>query len=296
MVKISALPRCWINEISEGRMDLFEWIDMSARLDCDGLEMYGLFLRSHESKYLSELRHRVETLGMTIPTMCYSPDFTRPDEESRKKEVKKQIKMIEVTAELGGKYCRTLSGQGRPGVSIEQGTHWVIECIEACLPVAENYGICLVMENHYKDGYWEYKEFAQKKDVFLRIVNQIDSPYFGVQFDPSNAVVAGDDPIDLLDCVITKVKTMHASDRYLADGATLDDMRQDDGTLGYPQYLIHGVIGKGLNDYNAIFSRLSKAKFNGWISIEDGMNGFDEMKRSIDFLKKNVKKYFKNRK
>ncbi len=42
--------------------------------------------------------------------------------------------------------------------------------------------------------------------------------YFGVQYDPSNAIVAGDDPIELLRHVADRVVSMHASDRYLADG------------------------------------------------------------------------------
>ena len=151
----------------------------------------------------------------------------------------------------------------------------------------------LAMENHYKDGFWKYPEFAQKMDVFLEIVNSIDDrEYFGVQYDPSNAIVAGDDPIELLKKVVDRVVTMHASDRYLAEGATLEDLRAADGTIGYFDKLKHGVTGKGLNDYDQIFSILSKAGYQGWVSIEDGINGMDEMKESIDFLKKMREKYF----
>ena len=51
------------------------------------------------------------------------------------------------------------------------------------------------MENHYKDNYWQYPEFAQKMDVFVEIVEQIDSPWFGVNYDPSNTILAGEDPL-----------------------------------------------------------------------------------------------------
>ena len=55
------------------------------------------------------------------------------------------------------------------------------------------------LENHYKDGFWKYPEFAQKMDVFLELLAAIpDRDHFGVQYDPSNAIVAGDDPIALL--------------------------------------------------------------------------------------------------
>jgi sugar phosphate isomerase/epimerase len=77
---------------------------------------------------------------------------------------------------------------------------------------------------------------------------------------------------------------MHASDRYLAEGASLDSLRQSDGTLGYSPNLRHGVTGKGLNDYPRIFRTLKNVGYSRWISIEDGMNGMDEMRESLEFL------------
>jgi sugar phosphate isomerase/epimerase len=115
-----------------------------------------------------------------------------------------------------------------------------------------------------------------------------------LQYDPSNALVAGDAPVELLDAVLPRVMTMHASDRFLSPGVSIEDLRQADGTLGYPEGLVHGVTGQGRNDYDAIFSRLVGAGFNGWISIEDGLNGIDEMKASVEFLKKMRDKYQEN--
>ena len=43
---------------------------------------------------------------------CNSPDFTQPDPAERKKEVERTREMFRVTAELGGKFCRVLSGRG----------------------------------------------------------------------------------------------------------------------------------------------------------------------------------------
>ena len=149
------------------------------------------------------------------------------------------------------------------------------------------------MENHYKDGFWLYPEFAQKMDRFVSIVEAIqDREYFGVQYDPSNAIVAGDDPLALLRQVADRVVSVHASDRYLAEGTTLEDLRQADGTLGYSSNLLHGVTGKGLNDYDAIFRILADHRYQGWVSIEDGMNGMEEMAESLAFLRRMGAKYF----
>ena len=45
-------------------------------------------------------------------------------------------------------------------------------------------------------------------------------------------------------------------------------------------------------DYDSIFAILVRAGFAGWISIEDGMNGLDELRRSVDFLKAKRSQYF----
>jgi sugar phosphate isomerase/epimerase len=161
------------------------------------------------------------------------------------------------------------------------------------LPLAEELGIVLGLENHYKDGFWKFAEFAQKQDVFLELLSLIpDSKYFGVQYDPSNAVVAGDDPVELLRQLASRVVSMHASDRYLAPGATLDDLKKAEGSAGYAAILHHGVTGKGLNDYPTLFSILRQVGYSGWISIEDGMNGMDEMAQSLKFLRQSVDQYW----
>ena len=56
--------------------------------------------------------------------------------------------------------------------------------------------------------------------------------------------------------------------------------------------LRHGVTGKGLNDYHAIFRILAEHQYRGWISIEDGMNGMDEMAESLAFLRRMSATYF----
>jgi sugar phosphate isomerase/epimerase len=292
MIKISAFPKCWIEELCSGKMDLYEWIDMSVLLQCEGLEFFEGFLQNRDNDYLSKLRAYVESKGMVISMLCYSPDFTRPTTEERNEEVKKQQEIIRIADKLGVKFVRTLSGQKRPDLNTDEAISWVVECIKRCLPEAEKYGINLVMENHYKDSFWIYSEFAQKMELFLRIVEQIDSPWFGVQYDPSNSIVAGEDPLVLLDHVAKRVKTMHASDRYIESGYCTEEVLAYSGKEGYHPALKHGVVGKGLNDYPAMMKKLAAVGFDGWISIEDGMNGFDEMRESIDFLKKMREEYF----
>ena len=224
--------------------------------------------------------------------MCFSPDFTQPDAAERTRQVERQKTAIDLCVAMDVRFCRTLSGQRFPGLTRKDGVERTVEGIKRSLDYAERKGIVLCMENHYKDGNWQYPEFAQAEDVFLEIVGRIESPFFGVQYDPSNATVGGYDPVAFLEKVKQRVVSMHASDRYLAPGATLDELRQSDGSLGYSDKLRHGETGKGLNDYDAIFRILASVGFAGWISVEDGVNGLDEMHRSVEFLKKKRTQYY----
>ena len=54
----------------------------------------------------------------------------------------------------------------------------------------------------------------------------------------------------------------------------------------------HGEIGKGLNDYDAIFAELKGKGFDGWISIEDGVDGMEQLARSVAFLKGKVAEFW----
>ena len=157
--------------------------------------------------------------------VCCFPDFTHPDPAFRAREIAKQIRWIDMTHALGGSYCRVLSGQRRPELSIDEGVTLAAESIQACLPHAQNRGITLILENHSKDGFWEYPEFAQKMDVFCQFVDRIDHPNFGVNYD-------------------------------------------------------------------AIFKELKSKGFHGWISIEDGVNGIDELVRSVAFLKRKIAEHW----
>ncbi|GHO82778.1 sugar phosphate isomerase/epimerase family protein [Dictyobacter formicarum] len=287
--QIAAFPKCFMDELCVSRsLTLFQWIEMAASLGVDGLELYPGFFTSFERPYLTDIRSALQRHQLAMPMLCASPDFTQPDQALRKAEIEKCKRMIELVdffAASAPRTCRVLSGQRRPDISEEQGIEMVVDSIQQLLPYAQAHGVILAIENHYKDNYWTYPEFAQHLPLFSRIVHAIDSPWFGVNYDPSNAMLAGEDPLLVLDAVKERVVSMHASDRRLQPGYTLEDLRAEEEGPGYASILCHGEIGTGLNDFPSIFQTLKAVGFHGWISIEDGVNGLDELQRSVHFLR-----------
>jgi sugar phosphate isomerase/epimerase len=290
--RISVFPKCYFDELVDGRLSFERWIRDAAALGGEGVEHYDGFFRSLDPADVDPILRAMEETGQVTSMICFSPDFTHPDPDERRRQVERQKQAIDLTVRMGARHCRTLSGQRYPELSRSDGIARTVEGIERSLEYAETRGVVLCMENHYKDGTWRYPEFAQPEDIFLEIIGRIESPFFGVQYDPSNAFVGGFDPVRFLEKVRHRVVTMHASDRYLAPGATLDDLKSGDGSLGYAAALKHGETGKGLNDYDAIFRLLAEVKFDGWISVEAGMNVFDEIARSAAFLRQKRAQYF----
>jgi sugar phosphate isomerase/epimerase len=280
MPSLAAFPKGFFAALVERRMSVFEWIELAAGLGVDGVELYPLFLESFDPPYLARVRAEAERRGLAVPMLCHSPDFTQPDAGARRREVARTREMLEVAAELGGGFCRVLSGQDRPGLDEREATQWVVECLWALVGDAEAAGVVLCLENHYKDSLWRHPEFAQSARRYLPILDAVDSPWLRAQYDPSNALTAGEDQYALLERVVPRVATVHASDRRLVGGI-----------------LQHGVIGEGANDYDRIFATLAGAGFDGWVSIEDGEGptvavGMDNLRRSAEFLRASMGQAF----
>jgi sugar phosphate isomerase/epimerase len=290
--RIGVFPKCYFDDFVAGTRSYADWIRDAATLGGEGVEHYDGFFRSLEPKDVDPILRLMEETGQISSMVCFSPDFTHPDADERLRQVERQKAAIDLTVRLGARHCRTLSGQRYPELGVKEGIARTVEGIRRSLEYAERRDVVLCMENHYKDGTWRFPEFAQPEEIFLEIIGQIDSPHFGVQYDPSNATVGGFDPVRFLEKIRHRVVTMHASDRYLSRGATLEDLRTGDGATGYASVLRHGETGQGLNDYDAIFRLLAEVGFSGWISIEDGMDGLDEIRRSAEFLKAKRAKYF----
>ena len=293
---LAAFPKCFLDALCvEKTMSVDEWIELAATLDIDGLEFYWGFV-PRDVATLERLKKSLNAHGLAMPMMCYSPDFIQTDAAQLQEEIEKQKRVIETTAQLGGQFCRVLSGQRNPNVARADGVAMAARAIHLLLPFAQEHGVTLILENHYKDGYWDYPEFAQKMEVFLELLDAIPThPNFGVNYDPSNAIIAGDDPIELLEKVKTRVVSMHASDRFF-EGGDARDLKQIEANpqAGYAPILQHSVVGRGLNNYDAIFSILEGVGFQGWISIEDGEDasvGMEHLRESAVFLRRKMAEY-----
>ena len=278
---LAAFPKCFLEDMVDRRtMTNRDWVDLARdHLDVDGVELYWPTLRPFTDAQLDGLRGHADRAGLQLPLMCCSPDFTQLDRHAVEREVADEIQAIRATARLGGTATRVLSGQRRPEISTDQGIELTVSAIERVLPAADEYGVTVVMENHFRDYFWSLPEFAQASDIFCEIVDAIpDDAPFGVQFDPSNTHVYGEDPLALLERVRSRVVSVAASDRRLLERPG-----------GRESTLLHGIVGAGDIDHEAIFAILEEDGFGGWITLEDGDDptvGVSDLQASAGFVRR----------
>ncbi len=82
--------------------------------------------------------------------------------------MERQKKAIDLSVRIGAKYCRTLSGQKYPGLSIAEGVARAAECITRSIDYAAKRDVILCLENHYKVGDWQRPIFASCEGMAAR--------------------------------------------------------------------------------------------------------------------------------
>jgi sugar phosphate isomerase/epimerase len=250
-MKLSCLPVSFFEDILSGRMKLDEWARLGAEAGLEAIDLSILFLPELRLATARAVRQQVQSAGMRVAMLTTYPDFTHPDARQRRIELDKECQAVSLAAELGAELIRVTAGQSHPETSREQGIGWAVEGLRRLAERTKGEGVRLVYENHAKPGAWQYTDFSQPPDIFLEILSGVDPAGLGVNFDAGNATAFADDPLELLERVLPRLTSVHASDT---------------STRGK---LSHTLLGTGLTPYPEIFRRLKRAGWDGWICMEE---------------------------
>jgi len=235
-------------------MTLGQWARIGATLGLDAVDFSILFVPDRSQKAVAAIRREVEGEGMRVLMVTSYPDFTHPDARQRRRELELEQEVVEVAAGLGAELVRVTAGQAHPETGRSEGTGWAIEGLTRLVETTRGSGVTLVYENHAKPGAWQYTDFSQPPEIFLEIVRCTEAAGLGVNFDTGNAAAFADDPVSMLEQVLDRVVSVHASDTA-SKGA-----------------LQHVLLGTGVTPYPALFSTLKRAGWDGWICMEEASN------------------------
>jgi len=123
-----------------------------------------------------------------------------------------------------------------------------VKMFKKAVKVAKDNGIKLAVENHI--------DFTS--DEILQLLMEVDSEYFGLNFDTGNFLRLLDDPIAGMEKLAPYVLATHVK-----------DLMPDKNAKPTDWHFFAGVpVGKGLIDNQALAQLLHKANFKGFLAVE----------------------------
>ncbi len=231
--------------------------------------------------------------GVSISSLCYYPNMMDPDLEKRSKYISHLYKLIDASALLGVNMVTTFAGRN-PLKNVTENLELIKEVWPPIIKYAESVGVKIGIENcpmlFTEDEWPGGQNIMSTPAVWRKIFEVIDSPNFGINYDPSHFVWQ---QIDYIKPIYEfKDKIFHV---HYKDIKVYQDKLADVGVMATPlQYMSPKLPGLGDVDWAKYVSALTDIGYKGYTCIEVEDKSFE---KDIEDAKKAVllsQKYLKN--
>ncbi len=216
---------------------------------------------------IQKVREVVAAHRVAISGLGYYPNPLSPDRREAEVATSHLRKVIDAAQALGLGVVNTFVGRD-PSLTVEANWARFLEVWRPMIAHAEEKGVKIGIENcpmlFTGDEWPGGKNLATTPAIWRRMFEDISSPNFGLNFDPSHLVWQQIDYIAPLAEFKDRIFHVHAKDARI-DRALLDQH----GVMSYPK-LWHTPKIPGLGDvrWGAFFAALSDAGYNGHVAIE----------------------------
>ena len=179
VIKIGCAAQSYSKMMRAGEMNLESFLDLCAEMGCDGVELTSYFFPpGFDTAYMNKLKRRAFLLGLDICATSVADNFAAPPGEKRDKDIAHVKEWIAYAAEMGAPCMRVFAGDAQKDVTLETAMAWVVECFEACAPLAEQRGVILAMENH--------GTLTSVADRAIGILKSVKSDWVALNMDTGN--------------------------------------------------------------------------------------------------------------
>ncbi|MCA9195962.1 MAG: sugar phosphate isomerase/epimerase [Planctomycetales bacterium] len=161
------------------QMTLFDFVDDCAKFGLAGTELTSYYFpKDVDADYLRSLKRHCFRQGLDVSGTAIGNDFGHPDAASLQREIAKTKQWIDFAEILGAPVIRIFAGHQKSGQSAEVTHQRIVDAINECCEYAGQHGVHLALENHGGP--------TATPDGLLKIVRDVDSPWFGVNLDSGN--------------------------------------------------------------------------------------------------------------
>jgi len=173
-------------------LTLDDFLADCARFGLEGTEPTSYYFpKDFTLDYLRHLKSLAFRLGLDISGTAVGNDFCYPPGPERDQQIASVKQWIDYAEILDAPVIRIFSGRPRLEQAEDEAHKLAVEGIEECCEYAGGHGVFLALENH--------GGLTTKIDGMMRLVDDVKSPWFGVNLDTGNFYT--DDPYaDLAKC------------------------------------------------------------------------------------------------
>ena len=218
-------------------------------------------------KKIDEIHNTLEQKGVTISGLGYYPNPLEADKKIAGRYVAHIKKVIDAAQRLGLENVNTFIGRDHRS-SIEDNFKRFKKLWPGIVKYAEKRGVKIGIENcpmFFTDDEWPGgKNLASSPAIWRRMFEEIPSPNFGLNYDPSHLVWQF---IDYIKPIYEfKERIFHV---HIKDAKVLRDKLNDVGILATPLSFHRPKLpGLGDVDWGKFFSALTDIGYNGAACVE----------------------------
>lgn len=228
-------------------MTMDDFLDLAKELDVDGVSLESCFFPSYASSYLRELKAKLDDYGFDRVYAWGHPDGLERGQNAAAYE--DMVASIDRAELIGADTMRVVASS----LMFRHEPHQpqieaLVELFRRAVPLAEEVGVKLAVENHI--------DFTS--DEMVQMIEAVDSPNFGINFDTGNFLRLLDDPIKGMDKLAKYTFATHIKDLKVNPEAAPDDWFFFSST----------PVGDGLVDNQALAQKLKDSGYSGFLAVE----------------------------
>jgi sugar phosphate isomerase/epimerase len=208
-----------------------------------------------------------EHAGVSISALGYYPNLLDPNPEVTRPALAHFKKVIAAAPKLGLKHVNGFVGRDWTK-TVDENWPRFLKTWKPIIQFAEDHDVKIGIENcpmsFTRDEWPGGKNLLTTPAIWRRAFSDIDSPNFGLNYDPSHLILQDMDPIRPLAEFRAKLFHLHAKDVKL-DRAALNEVGRFDFPLRWHQPRIPGF---GEINWAAFMGELMRISYDGPLCIE----------------------------
>jgi|UniRef100_UPI003783B970 sugar phosphate isomerase/epimerase len=205
--------------------------------------------------------------GVSISALGYYPNMLDPNPEVSRSAVAHFKKVIAAAPKLGLTNVNGFVGRDWTK-TVDENWPRFLKIWKPIIQFAEDHGVKVGIENcpmsFTLDEWPAGKNLLTTPQIWRRAFNDIDSPNFGLNYDPSHFILQDMDPLSPLAEFKSKLFHLHAKDVKI-NRAALNEVGRFDFPLKWQQPRIPGY---GDIDWAKFMAELMRIRYDGHVCIE----------------------------